>query len=84
VSECDESRQLAVGPGAPVDADPAHEPADASDDEVAPPPDGVDPPGPDAGAARRGDVVQAVADFVDALVEDGSAGDGASDDGAAQ
>ena len=92
MSECDESRHLAVGAGAPVDAGPAREPADASDDEVAPPPDGVDPPGADAGPARPGDVVQAVADFVDALVEDGPAGNGrasdddagASDDGAGQ
>lgn len=72
MSERDECRGPDVGAGAPADPNPiAGEPADASGDgETDPAVDPVDSSSSDPSLPAAGDVVQAVADFVEDLVED--------------
>ena len=82
VSERDQSRRLAVGAGAPADPDPvADEPAAAGEGEPGPAVDGPGTPGRDVRSPSSGDVVQAVADFVEDLVEDVGTGDAPTTEG---
>jgi hypothetical protein len=80
MSERDNSRQLPVGAGAPADPDSAAAEAPAASidggPDLAADPDGG--PGRGSQQSSPGDVVQAVAEFVEDLVEDVSAGDGDS------
>ncbi|HLM65829.1 MAG TPA: hypothetical protein VK306_16150 [Acidimicrobiales bacterium] len=65
----DEGRHLAPGAGAPADPDPDDEPGRNDGDRAeAPGPRGA--PVADRRSLSQGDVLRAVADFVDDLVED--------------
>jgi hypothetical protein len=66
VRERDEDRHLAPGADAPADPDPDEEPGRTDGDRAGTP----GAPGGDRGSLSPGDVLQAVADFVDDLVED--------------
>jgi hypothetical protein len=66
VRERDQGRHLAPGAGAPADPDPDEEPGRTDGDRAGSP----GAPGGDGRSLSRGDVLQAVADFVDDLVED--------------
>lgn len=74
--ERDQGRCLAVGAGAPADPD-SHADGCAAviDAEPLPAVDRVEAPDPDPRPPRSADVVQAVADFVEDLVEDAGPGD---------
>lgn len=76
MSERDESRHLAVVAGAPADRDPVADGPVAADGPPVPAVDQDGQPGSEVPSPSPGDAVQAVAEFVEDLVDDAATGDG--------